>query len=82
MTLCNKPLGGLDYVEVAQALVIGSGERRCVNVTIIDDDSAERMETFTVSLTSANSELQPFQATVTIMDNDGTLLYSIYTCSM
>ncbi|XP_064384002.1 uncharacterized protein LOC135332992 [Halichondria panicea] len=61
---------GLDYVEVAQAFVIGSGERRCVNVTIIDDDSAERMETFTVSLTSANSELQPFQATVTIMDND------------
>ncbi len=65
------PLGGLDYFGVAQTLVIGPGERQCVNVTITDDDSAERVETFTVRLSSSNSELQPFQATVTIMDNDG-----------
>lgn len=39
---------------------------------IIEDDNSERVESFIITLNSSNSELsQPFEARVTIQDNDG-----------
>ncbi len=49
----------------------------CTTVNITDDTVAERVESFTVSLISSNNELQPLTATVTIRDNDGTLMLKL-----
>ena len=66
-------IGGNDYnVELEQSFQILPGGRRCTTVTIIDDEDAEKEEMFFLSLTSSNMEnVPPFQATVTITDNDG-----------
>lgn len=70
--------GGLDYTMVSGTLYWSSGQtgNKTISIPIMDDDSAEGSESFTVTLSNvawaalgANS-----QATVTIVDNDAAAI--------
>lgn len=73
-----------DYVQLsssssAQLTFTDAHRHRCFNVTIIDDDISEQIENFYVQLV-ANSpsrslavDLLPGNATVHIVDDDGTV---------
>lgn len=60
-------------VELAMNLTFADNSTQCLNLTIIDDTLVEGMETFTVNLTSVNTEVNvAFRiAEVIIEDNDG-----------
>lgn len=49
------------------------GDKKCVNVTIVDDSLVENNEEFSLTLTTSDSavSLTSSEATVTIIDNDG-----------
>ena len=54
-------------------------QRRCETITIVDDTVCENNETFTLMLTDPgfnppNVILDPAMATITIKDNEGTLV--------
>lgn len=55
-----------------QTVTFNSGDQQiCVNITIINDDIAENVETFFVDLTSVTSEnIFSATATVNIQDDD------------
>ena len=73
--------GGVDFVSEQFQLNFPAGERRAnFNVTIVDDNVIENMESFQLllsipnDLTSKGVQVGPNSAaTVTIMDNDGEL---------
>ena len=78
---CLYPLLNIasDFTVSSQTQVFpagsSAGERRCINIPINDDVLVELLESFSVSLSSTdpNVEFSPggTQATVTITDNDG-----------
>ena len=68
-------LGGLDFIEVATTIVFTPGTTlSCFDITIIDDESLESIELFTISLESAGDpgvNIGPLSfTTVMILDND------------
>ncbi len=71
-------VAGYDYENATQTLNFGSEDSMmCINVTVIDDDKVEGNETFTISLSVNTTDVSytfvgPMQATVIIVDNDGT----------
>ena len=73
--------GGVDFVSEQFQLNFPAGERRAnFNVTIVDDNVIENMESFQLllsipnDLTSKGVQVGPNSAaTVTITDNDGEL---------
>ena len=54
-----------------------SGQRKCFNVTAIDDDEIEYRESFYFTLGTLNNSLSDFQFNdslrITVIDNDGQL---------
>ena len=66
-----------DYTSVTRGLTFNSGTTtQTVMVPIVGDNVVESTESFTVSLTSADSAvtLSPSTTTVTIQDDDGKFL--------
>ena len=66
-----------DYTTVSMDLTFNSGTtNQTVMIPIIGDNVVESTESFTVSLTSADSAviLNPSTTTVTIQDDDGKFL--------
>lgn len=68
-------LGGLDFNEVATMIVFTPGTTvSCFDITIVDDESLESIELFTISLETAGDpsvEIGPLSfTTVMIVDND------------
>ena len=75
---CSYNLGGLDFIEVATVVVFAPGiTQSCFDITIINDESLEGIELFTISLESAGDpsvEIAPLSFTsVMILDNDSML---------
>ena len=72
----------MDYIGLSTILMFEACQRRrCVNVTIVDDEVLEReVESFTVTLqrtTGLNNRitLNPVDGVVEITDNDGKYMY-------
>ena len=66
-----------DYTTVTMDLTFNSGNtNQTVMIPIVGDNVVESTESFTVSLTSADSTvtLNPSTTTVTIQDDDGKFL--------
>ena len=64
----------VDYVEMSKNFYIAYGERKCFNISIVDNTIFEPQESFSVKLTSfavtvPNLYLSP--TTITIKDDDG-----------
>lgn len=65
-----------DYINVSSNEVFeygtSDGATRCVNIAIIDDELLEGNQTFTVTLTSLDSDvvLRDNMTTITITDNE------------
>lgn len=55
------------------------GSMQCVEIVLIDDNTLEEDETFTVSLVSLDSDVVPENAVtnITIKDDDGTYILAI-----
>ena len=62
-----------DFTRLVQMRTFNSApQRHCVEVQILDDDTVESNETFTLSLTTNDPAVLPGGfTTVTIIDNDG-----------
>lgn len=70
-------LGGLDFIDLASEVLFTPGvTQSCFDVTIVDDESLESVELFTVFLESAGDlsvEIGPLSfTTIMILDNDST----------
>ncbi len=76
-------MNGSDYISVSLSMSFISGSTdndvRCVNITILDDDSLEGNQTFTLTVTTPDPDvmLGSGTITITIIDNDSnqTQLY-------
>lgn len=87
-SLCNEgamkshfpPLSAPDdYESVMTELTFSAQQtRQCVNVTILDDVLLEGVEDFSANLSTADGQvaLDPQEAAVTIVDNDGRFHFS------
>ncbi len=78
MTINVAAVDGYDYVNMSPDEIFTSGSidnaTRCVNISILDDDSLEGDQTFTLTLTSVDFidvMLGTDMTTITIVDNDG-----------
>ena len=83
--ICSKSLfqksvsaaAGSDYTAISSPLMFPAGSHdgseQCVNVSIVDDETVEEDETFTVELTVLTSGVVEGNAltTVVITDNEG-----------
>ena len=71
----------MDYIELSTILSFPTcGTRQCVNVTIVDDDVLENVESFDVTLERTPGldmriTLDPVDGVIEIRDDDG--LFSI-----
>ena len=68
--------GGEDYDQESVGLIFNEDNtRRCVNITIIDDNVYEDPENFIVEITNVGPdpdvELDPDTAEILILDNNG-----------
>ena len=82
----NCCLGQVDFESVVPMITLAPSEtRKCVNITIIDDKTVERMEPFEVIITFPpgqpalkNGEIVPpaiqINCTINIIDDDGELM--------
>jgi hypothetical protein len=75
-------LTAADFGELNPPAVLtftSTQQRSCVNVVIIDDDVVEPLESFTVTLSSTNFQVNILirNALVNITDNDGKLMITI-----
>ena len=74
--LLNNIIAGHDFIDVREVLQMTSGEKKCWNITILDDSISENdVEVFFVAL-------QPTQyfsgrSVVYITDNDGGTYYCV-----
>lgn len=73
-------VGGLDFDEVATVIAFTPGvTQSCLDIIIVDDQSLESIELFTVSLASAGDpsvEIGPLSfTTIMILDNDSMSQY-------
>ena len=64
----------VDYVEMSKIFYIAYGERKCFDISIVDNTVFEPQESFSVKVTSfadtvPNLYLSP--TTITIKDDDG-----------
>ena len=74
-------VAGEDYIPLKSSTLsfaIGSndGSTACRNITIIDDDSFEKNETFYLTVTVAEENiriLEPSNILVTILDDEGNV---------
>ena len=80
LTLCNITacsVLGVDYVTVAETLVVSSGasngDQVCVGVTILDDSLSEPSELFltTLSLSDADGDIPDSERSVEVLIVDG-----------
>lgn len=75
-----------DYVAISNAVVTIPAGQLCtpVNIPILDDNTAEGNETFTITISnpSSNATLGTSTATVTIADNEGIPSLSINSLSI
>ena len=73
---CVSATNCSDYLGVSMDLVFtagtSNGTMQCINVTIIDDSLVEPNETFAVTLTTSNSDMELGEnlTTITITDTD------------
>ena len=77
MCYCLFPPAPSDYATVTMDLTFNSGNtNQTVMIPVVGDNVVESTESFTVSLTSADSAvmLNPSTTTVTIQDDDGKFL--------
>ena len=73
MCYCLSPPAPSDYTSVSMDLTFNSGTTaRTVMIPIVGDNMVESTESFTVSLTSADSAvtLNPSTTTITIQNDD------------
>ena len=63
----------MDYTAVDGTIMFQSNRPTCTSVTIIDDDVLEDRETFMISLSSSDSDVNTGidSASITIIDDDG-----------
>ena len=91
MYLCYLSGGGVDYgplpMECIPLFFSSTDSQQCCVIPIIDDNMVEDTETFIVSLTTNDGEVNliaPINATVSITDNDGEFapLYPLIPSSL
>ena len=72
ITSCWPLTDGSDYIGIDETFTVGPGERRCFNITIVDDVVAERSESVHVLLTSAGPpHIFSHSLYFSVRDNDG-----------
>ena len=74
--LLSSPAPG-DYDAAVEILIFSASVNRiCINVSSVQDDILEEDEDFTLTLTTTDGsvDLNPDEATVTIIDDDRTLI--------
>jgi len=82
----STALGGYDYRTVSSGAIFTSGsmnnDTRCLNITIIDDNALEGVQSFTMMLTASDPDvvLGNDVMAMTIIDNDGTINSLILCC--
>ena len=70
-------LASVDYISSSTTVIFPSGstsgDTKCVNITLIEDDALEGNLSFTVSLTTSDPDVMILisTATIHITDNDG-----------
>ena len=80
---------GIDYENVTTILTFPEcANKSCVRITILDDMTVERRQTFTISLENIDSRItldrDSVDGEVTIMDNEGCMycMYGTFQCSI
>ena len=74
--LLSSPAPG-DYDAITEVLIFSASVTRiCRNVSSVEDDILEEDEDFTLTLTTTDGSvnLNPDEANVTIIDDDGMLI--------
>ena len=76
-------VAGIDYKNVSTTLIFSEcANKSCVRITILDDMTVERRETFSISLESIDRRITLDQDSadgeVTIMDNEGRTYHKMY----
>ena len=61
---------GSDFVGINEAFTISPGEKRCFDITIVDDSVVEAREQFSVMLRSANTNTDFGVINVQILNDD------------
>ena len=68
-----------DFTPLEQIVTFQSNvHRACENVVIVDDDVVEDTEVFQIDVSSSDPDVilgQFSSATITVLDDDGTVLY-------
>ena len=77
---CSYHLGGLDFDEVDTVIAFTPGvTQSCLDIIIVNDQSLESTELFTISVASAGDssvEIGPLSfTTIMILDNDSMSQY-------
>ena len=75
-------LADSDYIPVVLERLtfsIGSvnGNRDCINITIVDDETFERDETFSLTIAAAEDSISirpHFSSSILILDDEGNLI--------
>ena len=70
-------------IDGDMVFVLATSQRKCFNMTIIDDDEIEDRESFHFTLETLNNSLPDFQLNdylrITVIDNDGQFV-PVMTC--
>jgi len=81
-TSSSSAQAGRDFIHVREVLQMTSGERRCWNITILEDSISEGQQTYFVGVEQFYISLRPLRASVGstsarvyIRDNDRDTLY-------
>ena len=75
----NTITSAIDFIAITgqQFTFTSAIQRVCVDIEILEDESVEDNETFTVVLLDFSVTINPNQATVQIVDNDGQFYLSM-----
>ena len=68
--ICLSYAEDRDFIGINEAFTISPGERRCFDITIVDDSVVEYTEGFSVMLSNAVAKTTSGVINVYIVDND------------